>query len=123
MTDVDRLARFFAEIVREARANPAFAARLLDTLRDGKTVSRGPRQVRRARGPFDPFELHGTQGEAALRKRLGDLTVEQLKDIVAEHGMDQARLAMKWKTTGRLVDLIATTVATRSRKGDAFRAG
>jgi len=49
------------------------------------------------------------------------LNIEQLKDMVAEHGMDQAKLAMKWRTSDRLVDLIASTVAARARKGDAFR--
>jgi hypothetical protein len=35
--------------------------------------------------------------------------------------MDRSKLAMKWKTKDRLVELIVSTVASRARKGDAFR--
>lgn len=62
-----------------------------------------------------------THGEPALRARLGELSVDQLKDVVAEHGMDPSKLAMRWKTPGKLIDLIAPTVRDRSEKGDAFR--
>lgn len=78
------------------------------------------RKGRRPPGPLDPFVVY--QGEPeALHGRLDALTLDQLKDIVAEHGMDHARLAMKWKDKGRLVDLIESVVKARSKKGDAFR--
>ena len=35
--------------------------------------------------------------------------------------MDGAKLAMKWKSADRLVELIVASVASRSRKGDVFR--
>lgn len=78
------------------------------------------RSGRRARSVLDPFAIHA-EGEDVLRARLRELDIEKLKDIIAEHGMDTARLAMKWKSKERLLDLIATTVQARSRKGDAFR--
>jgi hypothetical protein len=69
---------------------------------------------------LDPFDA-AAEGEQALRQALAGLDVEQLKDIVAEQGMDPANLALKWKRNDRLVDLIVTTVNQRSRKGEAFR--
>ena len=57
-----------------------------------------------------------------LARRLDELTIEELKDIVAENGMDRAKLAMKWKTKDRLISLIVTTVKNRALKGDEFRA-
>ena len=36
------------------------------------------------------------------------LDVDQLKDVVAQHQMDRAKLAMKWRTPERLIDLIVT---------------
>jgi hypothetical protein len=45
-----------------------------------------------------------------------------LRDIVAEHGMDNDRLAMKWKDSARVIDRIVERVASRLAKGPAFRA-
>ena len=71
---------------------------------------------RRSPGVFDPFVVM-KEGEEALRARLMQLDVEHLKDIVAEHAMDSTKLAMKWKTPERLVELIISTVRGRLAKG------
>jgi hypothetical protein len=65
--------------------------------------------------------VYRQEGEIALIRRLQELDLESLKDIVAEHGMDRSKLAMKWRKTDRLVDLIVETVSARSSKGNAFR--
>jgi hypothetical protein len=117
---LQHLKRLFETILAEAAANPTFAQRLSAALADNREVPRRHRPGRRKPGVVDPFALY-SHGEEPLRHALGSLGVEQLKDIVAEHGMDLSKLAMKWKTPERLIDLIATTVRTRSQKGDAFR--
>ncbi|GAH95753.1 unnamed protein product [marine sediment metagenome] len=53
--------------------------------------------------------------------KMTELNIEELKDIIAEQGMDRSKLAMKWKNKERLVSLIITTVESRVHKGDAFR--
>lgn len=115
------LRELFQRVVDEAEANPQFAAALKAEFgarrKRGKT---GGISGRRARGVIDPFAFR-QDGEQALRDRLNELTVEQLKDIVAEHGMDPGKLAMTWKTPERLVDLIVETVERRRTKGAAFR--
>ncbi len=123
MTDdpVARLRAVFLEILDEADANPTFA-RNLERALDGAThaAKREPRRAaRRAPGVLEPFALF-SEGEASLRDGLSRLDIEQLKDIIAEHGMDQSKLAMKWKSADRLVDFIVTTVSARARKGRAF---
>lgn len=139
--DLNRSLRaLFDAIVAEADRNPAFAARLSDALTGlaaapppaptpaakapkaaASPSTAAPRKGgRRAPGALDPFAVYA-QGEPALRARLGELSVDQLKDVVAEHGMDPSKLAMRWKTPGKLVDLIAATVRDRAEKGDAFR--
>lgn len=60
-------------------------------------------------------------GEDALRSQLASLDLERLRDIVAEHGMDQGRLVMRWKTQARVIDKIVEISIGRARKGDAFR--
>ncbi|HEX8391826.1 MAG TPA: hypothetical protein VF665_05640 [Longimicrobium sp.] len=135
------LRRLFDAIVTEAEHNPAFAARLQQALVSisaplasaapvppPAAASAAPRPAaapkkragRRAAGVLDPFAVD-QEGQGVLRARLAALSLEELKDIVAEHGMDPSKLAMKWKKPERLVDLIATTVSDRLHKGDAFR--
>lgn len=122
MTLEKRLRALVAEIVDETRRNPEFAARVEQALGTGRSATKQPgrRRNRRDPAPFDPF-LAYQDGEPALRTRLETLDVEQLKDIVAEQGMDGSKLAMKWKSADRLIELVVATVASRSRKGDVFR--
>ena len=56
-----------------------------------------------------------------MRERLANLTLNQLRDIIAEYRVEPYTLAMKWKTPSRLIDLIMTTIEQRARKGEAFR--
>jgi hypothetical protein len=60
-------------------------------------------------------------GESGLRDRLTALNLEQLRDIVAEHGMDHDRLAMKWKDSERVMERVIDRVTSRASKGSAFR--
>jgi len=118
------LRRLFEEIIAEAERRPDFANRLAAAVADmplpsPQTKNRG-RRNKRPRGVVDPFEVFG-RGEAALREALRPLSVDQLKDIVSEHAMDSSKLALKWKSVDRLVDLIASTVRARVEKGDAFK--
>lgn len=131
MNTAKRLRALFREIVREAEANPTFAEQIKLALDIDAPTAGGPKPAqvsansarlhRRRPGVMDPFQVFEAVGDNGLRGRLMDLSVEQLKDIVAQYGMDSAKLAMKWRTKDRLVDLIAVTVRGRSHKGDAFR--
>lgn len=112
------LKRLMEAIVEEIDRNPDFADRIHAILQGAKPSS-PPRSNRRAPGVLDPFNIL-KEGEEVLRERLGRLTVEELKDIVAEHRMDPSKLVMKWRDEGRIVDHIVTTSMTRAKKGDAF---
>lgn len=125
--DITRLRELCEQLVQRAEAEPASAGALADRVaalldEDVKPTRKPPRRTGRRDAPvLDPFEIY-RQDPAALRQRLGALDLEQLRDVVAHHGMDPRRLVMKWKTADRVVDHIVETVETRSRKGDAFRA-
>jgi len=115
-------------ILEEVERNPEFAERLeaaLGLARPRKAVRRkasgdGTRRGnRRAPAVFDPVAL-AREGEDVLRARLGELSVEQLKDIVADYGMDAAKLVMKWKSPDRIIDRIVDVSIGRAKKGDAF---
>jgi hypothetical protein len=111
----------FEEVMRQLDENPRFAERMAAAIEaDRVRQQKSKHPHRRAPGPFDPFEIY-QGGETELRDRLATLSVEQLKDIVAEHRMDHTQLARKWKTRERLIDFVVRVVADSSRKRDAFR--
>lgn len=115
--------RRFARALKEALANPS--NELPDDGGRGESRATSP-QRRRARnrrppGVIDPFAAYSEGGEPNLRGVLQRLDLEQLRDIVAEHGMDNDRLAMKWKDEQRVIDRIVDRVVARSAKGSAFR--
>ena len=127
--------REFVKVVSdEAERNPEFAERLRVVFkiaiatRSTRAASAGggnvPRIVRPAnRRPaavLDPVAL-AMQGEDALRAALAPLTLDQLKDIVADYGMDQKKLVMKWRTPDRVIDRIFEISTGRAHKGKAFR--
>lgn len=112
--------RLLDVVLQEIDANPEFAVRIEAALAQPRQPE-SKRSNRRAQAVIDPFTLFADGGDSGLRTSLSPLSVEQLKDIVAQHGMDRTKLAMKWKTPDRLIDLIVETVEARSRKGDAFR--
>lgn len=116
------LSRLIVAISDEAARTSRFATALSRALPpasrdDVKTKRTG----RRAAGAIDPFSTYKEIGADGLRDRLGQLDLEQLRDIVAEHGMDHDRLAMKWKRSDRVVDRIVDKVVSRTAKGSAFR--
>jgi hypothetical protein len=76
---------------------------------------------RRPPALFDPI-AESNHGEAPLREKLASLSLDQLRDIIADFRMDPSKLVMKWKDRGRVVEHIVTTALNRRQKGDAFRA-
>lgn len=137
------LAGFTTVIAQEALQNIEFRTRLNDVLANefGRSTEMTPRKDpaasaapahrrataktkstgRRAPGPWDPYDVYAKVGEAGLRDRLSQLELEQLRDIIAEHGMNTDGLAMRWKKAERAVGRIVERVIDRAAKGDAFR--
>lgn len=106
------------------KSDPEFAKQidcLLQILSNPKRSPGNKQHNRRCASVFDPVELYHYQGEIPLREQLQKLDVKQLKDIIAEYGMDSSRRAMRWKKRDRLIELIVQTASCRARKGDAFR--
>lgn len=128
----------FEAVVEEAARSRRFANALRSALtpdqvdpespssrRSRKTTTRASKlqrpSNRRAPGVLDPFAVYTDSGHEGLRGRLRTLRLEQLRDIIAEHGMDNDRLAMKWKDEERVIERIVERVVARSEKGSAFR--
>lgn len=125
MTIKKKLKTLVAAILEEAEKNPEFAEKLSVTLGIEKPDGQGTETVkkrggRRAPAVLDPVVVINEEA-GQLRERLTALDIEQLRDIVAEYGMDPGKLVMKWKTKERVIDYIVEVASTRAKKGEAFR--
>lgn len=130
------LSRLMRVVIEEAERNPDFEAALHDALDSStpgkrtqlKAEALGPladHEAKRGKNRRPPAVLDPVQvvrdGEATLRRALEMLSLEQLRDIVAEYGMDPGRLVMKWNTPERVIDRIVEMSVARAHKGSAFR--
>jgi hypothetical protein len=109
-------------IVEETEKNSEFSKRIEEAL---GLQEKAPKPVgsrathRRAPAVLDPVEL-ARRGEPTLRANLAQLNLEQLKDIVADYGMDPGKLVLKWKTTDRIINRIIEVAIGRAKKGEGF---
>lgn len=128
---VNILRQLMSAVIEEAEHNEKFLQKLEGIL-EGKDIAAkkagsskknkgtGRPSNRREPAVLDPVALV-SEDEKLLIEKLQELTDTQLKDIIADYGMDTSRLAMKWKDRGRLINLITDTARRRASKGDAFR--
>jgi len=125
MTIRKTLSALAQAIADDAERNEYFRARIeqalsLDPSRKSGVSKPMRKRGRRALAVLDPVEV-AREGEDTLRSRLSTLSLEQLLDIVAQHGMDPGKLVMKWKKPDRVIDRIVEISLLRATKGDAFR--
>ncbi|MBW8282261.1 MAG: hypothetical protein K0M55_01555 [Rhizobium sp.] len=129
------LTALFREVAREAENNPVFRKRLEAIMlpeEKSKTKSKPPASEnapdarpkrpsnRRTPALLDPVHL-AKQGDGVLRAELSKLDIEQLRDVVAEYGMDTGKTVLKWRDPNRIIDRIAEVAVSRAQKGSAFR--
>ena len=121
-----KIKEFFSVIIDEAEKNDEFAKSLYKIFQNSeerikpvtsKESKRSPK--RRDKAILDPIKL--AEDNELTKDILAELTEKELKDIIADYGMDSAKLAMKWKDKERLIQLILESAFRRASKGDAFR--
>jgi hypothetical protein len=115
-----RFDAFVKVVAEQAEQDPGFAARLEQAL-GGAFAPARPTRRRRAPAAFDPVAA-AHDGEATLRARLAELSADQLKDMIAEYGLDPTGRANRWRKAERLVALIVDRATERAQKGRGFGA-
>lgn len=121
-----KMKALFLTIMDEAERNKEFADTISGIFEDfsergnDQTANSGKRGAnRRDKAILDPIKL---AEEGSLAKELLEpLSEKELKDIIADYGMDPSKLAMKWKDRDRIIRLIIDISMRRASKGDAFR--
>lgn len=99
------------------------ASHVLGASKEAPASSRPAPRGRRTPGPWDPYAVYAEAGEAGLKGQLSQLELEQLRGIVAEHGMNSDGLPLRWKKADRVAGRIVERVVGQASKGDAFRRG
>ena len=124
-------------IIAEAERSSRFASALtgvvdafrpVDIALDGAPVA-APRKraaapkkrVTRQPGAFDPFVVHREGGGQELSARLGELTLDQLRDIIAEQELDTRKETSRKRKPEVLVSWIVERVEASENKGSVFR--
>lgn len=112
-----------ALIADEISANEDFAQKMGDLLcgEAPAATPKPPAKKRNRRPPakLDPYALLDS-GEDSLAQGLASLSVDELKDVISEYGMDSSRLALRWKDRKRLESLILDATKRKASRGDAF---
>src|SRR5579859_6724242 len=110
-------------IAREAERNDDLRVQLEAVLGLKSPVSSYPsdrggvasrRKGRRTPALLDPVEI-ARRSEDELRQQLEPLDIEQLRDIVAQYGMDPGKLVMKWKDRDKVINRVVELAVARSK--------
>ncbi|WP_285181534.1 hypothetical protein [Rhodococcus sp. MEB032] len=109
------MGKLVAEHIAVGDARPS-ASRTIRTETKARRVS-----TPRAPAALDPFAAFRSDGEDGLRKELGGLDLEQLRDILHQYGLDPDKRSMKWKTAGKVRERIVERVRATSTRDNAFR--
>jgi hypothetical protein len=113
---------FATLICDEADRNPEFAAKidqLFSRLIKGEVKSERRANTFNASLPDIYAELR-RRGDEKFRDWLADHPVALLKGIIKQHDFDPGKRSTRWKDSSRLVDLIATQLSNRLKRGSAF---
>lgn len=128
MNTKQRLKLLCNAVIEEMAKNDDFKAKIEAIFDDNRGSNVGMNEARlkgkQKRKPsiINPYELV-KQGEDVLFSQLENMDIEQLKDTILDYNMDNAKLAMKWKSSDRLRSLIVDTAKRRSTKGNVFLHG
>jgi len=99
--ELQQVTEMFRRLAAVANADANTAQQLRDALAES-----GLLDVYGAGSNLDVLDLLDAGGEAALRTRLQALSVAELRGIIAAHTFDPEKQSARWRSAGRLIDLI-----------------
>ena len=116
--DVEQITDLYARLADAAEDDPQLAARVRDALAEsGLLALFGSGET------LDVVDLLDAGGEDALRARLEQLTLSELKSIVAVRGYDPDKETARWRSPKKFVDLIVAKAAAQLEKEVAQSSG
>jgi hypothetical protein len=99
--DVEQMTILFTRVANAAKSDPRVAEQVRDAL-----ATSGLLEVFGSAGALDVVDLLDAGGEVALRARLGQCTLAELKQIVSANNYDEDSESARWRSTTKFVNLI-----------------
>ena len=101
--DFQQMQELFTRIASAAKSDPAVAEKVRDALAES-----GLLQVFGVGETLDVVDLLDVGGEEALRARLRQLTLSELKQIVSVRQYDPEKESARWRSPNKFIELIVT---------------
>lgn len=102
----------------EMTENEGFAKKIEEILFPEGT-EKPKKKSKRNPAKINPIRLW-EEGEEKLREEVAKLDVEELKDVIAEYGLDPKKSANRLKKREKLEELIFEGAKRTATRGDAF---
>jgi hypothetical protein len=99
--DVEQMTVLFTRVANAAKSDPKVAEQVRAALATSRLL-----EVFGSAGALDIVDLLDAGGEVALRARLGQCTLAELKQIVSANNYDEERESARWRSTSKFVNLI-----------------
>lgn len=97
----DDLIALFSRVAQAAKVDDEFA----EQVRDAMTAS-GLLDVFGAGATLDVVDLLDSGGEEALRARLQQMPLAELRQLVAAKAYDEAKESQRWRSQAKFIELI-----------------
>ena len=104
--EVDQMLTLFKRLAQNATANPETAQQVRSALAESGLLS-----VFGSGESLDVVDLLDIGGEEALRTRLHQLTLTELKQIISVRQYDPEQESARWRSPNKFIDLIVTRAA------------
>jgi hypothetical protein len=101
--DVQQVSEYFKRIADAAQRDPTVAEQVRDALAESGLLA-----VFGVGETLDVVDLLDMGGEEALRTRLRQLTLPQLRQIVSVRQYDPEKETARWRSPNRFIELIVT---------------
>jgi hypothetical protein len=99
--DVEQMTILFTRLATAAKADPTVAAQVREAL-----ASSGLLEVFGTAGMLDLGEILDAGGEAALRARLAECSLVDLREIVSANNYDSEKETIRWRSSNKFIELI-----------------
>jgi hypothetical protein len=99
--DVEQMTILFTRVANAAKSDPKVAEQVREAM-----ATSGLLEVFGSSGALDVVDLLDAGGEVALRARLGQCTLAELKQIVSANNYDEERESTRWRSSSKFVNLI-----------------
>jgi hypothetical protein len=116
--DIEQITDLFAQLATAAKDNPQLAAQVRDALAESGLLA-----VFGTGESLDVVDLLDAGGEDALRARLEQLSLSDLKSIVAVRGYDPDKETARWRSPKKLIELIVARAGAQLEKEVAQSSG